>query len=127
MQVLLGKESTSRVEESITFLYKLRYGLELTSHATQCELLCGISSEIVERAAYVAQLSREHNLHELQLRIQDELQGGCDGRDEELKSAEDMARAFVQWDIAEDQELAATYGEIQSLDPKAKLQVLLAG
>lgn len=127
MQVLLGKKNTSRLEESITFLYKLRYGLELTSHATQCELLCGIPSEIVDRAAYVAQLSREHNLHELQLRIHNEVQGESQDSDEELKSAEEMARAFVQWDLAEDQELAATFGELPSLDPKAKLQILVSG
>lgn len=125
IQVLLGKVEPRRTDESITFLYKLRYGLELTSHAEQCELLCGIPHSIVDRAAYVAQLSRDHNLQELQLRIQDELHHNQ--ADQDLQRAENIARAFVHWDLRADEEAAENYGENQSFDPCVKLRDLLAG
>jgi DNA mismatch repair protein MSH5 len=127
MQILLKEGTNSRLEERITFLYKLRYGLELTSHAAQCELLCGIPQKIVERAEYIAQLSRDHNLQELQMRIQDGMQEDVQESDQDLRQAEELARAFVQWNIAEDQDLAASYGERPSLDPRVKLQVLING
>lgn len=129
IQVLLGKMNPRRTDEGITFLYKLRFGLELTSHAEQCELLCGIPRSIVDRAAYIAQLSRDHNLHELQIRIEDELtQKAHKGQaDQDLQRAEDIARAFVQWDLRAEEETAEEHGEHLSLDPYIKLQDLLAG
>lgn len=123
IQVLLGKVETRRIDEGITFLYKLRYGLELTSHAEQCELLCGIPRSIVNRAAYIAELSKEHNLHELEIRIQDELSRST----QDLIKAEGIARAFVEWNIRADEVAAETYGEHSSLDPRVKLQNVLAG
>ena len=99
MKVLLGKDD-GRVGGEITFLYELQHGLELTSHAAQCELLCGIPRPIVERAAHVASLSRSHNLAEVQLRLHDTLHGRKVGRgDADLQRAEEVARAFVQWDL----------------------------
>ena len=134
MQVLLSKKST-RLDEEITFLYKLRYGLELISHATQCELFCGIPHSIVERAAYVAQLSRDHNLSELPLRINDALQDQehIEGEKGGVKSAlelqreERMARAFVQWDIEADEATAAIHGNDSILHPLRKLTNILKG
>ncbi|UZJ53372.1 hypothetical protein CBS101457_002692 [Exobasidium rhododendri] len=132
MQVLLGSDAT-RLKEDITFLYKLRYGLELTSHATQCEILCGVPPSVVERAAYVAQLSRDHNLGELQLRIQDAMQSQDRPRDDDKNSSQDLqwaervARAFVQWDLNADEANAARNGEDASLDPLRRLSTILAG
>jgi DNA mismatch repair protein MSH5 len=130
MQVLLGRDA-SRLGEEITFLYKLRYGLELTSHATQCEVLCGIPHHLVERAAYIAQLSREHNLNELQLRIQDALQEEASPASEDLSKEtmqrfENIAREIVQWDIETDEAAAAKYGEGPALDPRPHLIDILA-
>jgi DNA mismatch repair protein MSH5 len=132
MQVLLGNDP-ARLKEEITFLYKLRYGLELTSHASQCESLCGIPAAIVERAAFVAQLSRDHNLKELQVRIRDDLQGqeqeslrDADSK-AHLERAESIARAFIQWNLGADEAAAARRGDEPSLDPIYKLNMILRG
>lgn len=129
IQVLLQKTESYQIDEGITFLYKLRYGLELTSHAEQCELLCGIPASIVDRAAYIARLSRDRNLQELQIRILDKSSQKCHHIEvgQNLQRAEDIARAFVRWDLRADEEAAQDFGEDPSLDPYVRLRDLLAG
>lgn len=123
MQILVGQDAAD-LDSNITFLYKLRYGLELTSHASQCELLCGIPEDIVKRASYIAQLSRDHNLQELRLRIADSLE--VEDEDDMLSKAERVARAFVQWDIRADALTAFSSDDLEELDPFAKLEQILA-
>lgn len=66
MQVFLDDSQLDEHGDArVVYLYKLRPGLELKSHATQCEKLCGLPQPIIDRAAYVARMSRSHELDKL--------------------------------------------------------------
>lgn len=113
MQVLLGSR-LSQSNEEIVFLYKLRYGLELTSHAAQCELLCGINPQLVGRAEQIADFSRKHNLDQVALEIADDVAEECVQSKElhsqqNLQKAEGIARAFVRWNLEQDEETSDSH------------------
>lgn len=135
MQIMLydnEAQSNITLDADIVFLYKLRHGLELSSHASQCEKLCGMPQPIIDRAAYISQLSLKHNLKALEVGIRSDLcQGRSSGQDHDqsgaqaMRRAEAVARAFASWDIEADKQCAAEMGETAWLDPMAKLSRIL--
>lgn len=125
------------VEQTIVFLYKLCYGIELHSHAVQCAKLCGIRQEVIDRATHVAKKSRDHDLKSLELSIIDDLAeiDFFDANEQDrqppsasiytLRQKEQALRAFTAWNIDADRQTAAEEGEMAFLDPAVKLQRIL--
>lgn len=114
----------------LIFLFQLRPGRAVESHAIHCARTCGLPENIIERANYVTQLAQRNELAVLQL---DALHGtttkpsdSYDERDRDVtaldlqynspvamaKRAEGRLRCFVEWDIENDlQELEKTSNE----------------
>ncbi|MCO5598539.1 hypothetical protein L7F22_052636 [Adiantum nelumboides] len=147
MQILLDSSSDSKkggdddedgdAGQSIVFLYKLRSGLELHSHAAQCAKICGIRHDVIERAKHVAKKSQNHDLKSLELSIIEDLvemdfseAGQREGRNGQtnpytLRQKEQVLRAFIAWNIDADRQRTADEGEMAFLDPAVKLQRIL--
>ncbi|GAA5864913.1 hypothetical protein JCM3774_004270 [Rhodotorula dairenensis] len=112
MEVLVDEKSpersTSRVGaaenagiENLTYLYRLRPGLAVSSNALACAGLFGIPTEVLRRAAYVTECVSTFRLDKLLLKSVDEMDPA---EKVELQEAEEIARAFLAWDLGAEEE-----------------------
>ncbi|PWN36973.1 P-loop containing nucleoside triphosphate hydrolase protein [Meira miltonrushii] len=126
-----GIDDEEDAEQSIVFLYKLRSGLELHSHAAQCARICGIRQDVIARAIHVSKKSQDHDLKALELSIIEDLaedsadEGKTSTNAYTLRQKEQVLRAFTAWNIDADRQQAADEGEMAFLDPAVKLQGIL--
>lgn len=137
MQIVLDSSSSKKrgnddededMEQSIVFLYKLRSGLELHSHAAQCAKICGIRQNVIDRAIHVSKKSQDHDLKALELSIIEDLAEDDiseTGNTYTLRQKEQVLRAFTAWNIDADRQRAADEGEMAFLDPAVALQRIL--
>ncbi|KAI0789758.1 DNA mismatch repair protein MutS [Abortiporus biennis] len=86
-------ESWIRPGERITYLYRIKRGLWLNSHAAKCAEIFGIPRKIVKRACYVSYLL---SMHEWGRLLDEEMT--ADER-EELTQAEEVCRRFLALDF----------------------------
>ncbi len=104
----------------VTYLYNLRPGRSTESFGTQCAAMNGVPAPIVERASQLSTLAAKG----------EDLVSVCavGGREEEedLERAEVLARAFLQWDLADVRDPGGGVAGHDDADPRRVLERLIA-
>ncbi|CAO1623575.1 unnamed protein product [Sympodiomycopsis kandeliae] len=115
MEISLG-QSKDQVDDDGTpilhFLYRIAMGHATTSHAAYCARACGISEDIIHRAAYIKSLADDHELDTLRLEslglVDEDLESDAsciNGTSKhaipnsELQDAQATVRQFLEWDL----------------------------
>lgn len=95
LQGSLAKSSFFTSKTAFCFTdYRLRPGLSLSSYGTNCAALSGVPREIIVRAELYSQL-QSHGED-----LVDTIRGESDEQEmRELKTAEQIAKRFITWDI----------------------------